>query len=88
MLAILLKKETPAGVFSCEFCENFKNIFTEHLRATASIHLFFTRTHFIKTLRLRTNLTPMTRQDAETQKTSRVRNISNQLKLDTQMSDQ
>ena len=31
------KKETLAQVFSCEFCEIFKNIFfTEHLRVTAS----------------------------------------------------
>ena len=32
-----IKKETLAQVFSCEFCEIFKNIyFLEHLRATAS----------------------------------------------------
>ena len=32
------KKETLAQVFSCEFCENFKNIvFTEHHWATASV---------------------------------------------------
>ena len=32
-----IKKETLAQVFSCEFCEIFKNIFfTEPLRATAS----------------------------------------------------
>ena len=31
------KKESLAQVFSCEFCEIFKNIFfTEHLRVTAS----------------------------------------------------
>ena len=33
----LYKKETLAQVFSCEFCEIFKNtLFTEHLRVTAS----------------------------------------------------
>ena len=32
-----IKKETLARVFSCEFCEIFKNTFlTEHLLATAS----------------------------------------------------
>ena len=32
-----IKKETRAQVFSCEFCEIFKNtFFTEHLRTTAS----------------------------------------------------
>ena len=32
-----IKKETLAQVFSCEFCEIFKNTyFTEHLRMTAS----------------------------------------------------
>ena len=36
--ATLLKKETLAQVFSCEFCEISKNIFfTEQLRATASV---------------------------------------------------
>ena len=36
--ATLLKKETLAQVFSCEFCEISKNtFFTEHLCATASI---------------------------------------------------
>ena len=35
--ATLLKKETLAQVFSCEFCKMFKNTFlTEHLRTTAS----------------------------------------------------
>ena len=35
--ATLLKKKTPAEVFSCEFCEISKNtFFTEHLRTTAS----------------------------------------------------
>ena len=33
-----IKKETLAKMFSCEFCEIFKNIlFMEHLRATASV---------------------------------------------------
>ena len=33
-----IKKETLAQVFSCEFCEIFKNtFFTGHLRATASV---------------------------------------------------
>ena len=33
------KKETPAQVFSCEFCETFKNnIFTEHVRTTATVY--------------------------------------------------
>ena len=33
-----INKETLAQVFSCEFCEIFKNtFFTEHLRTTASI---------------------------------------------------
>ena len=33
-----IKKEPLAQVFSCEFCEMFKNIFfTEHLRTTASV---------------------------------------------------
>ena len=32
-----IKKEALAQVFSCEFCEIFKNtFFTEHLRVTAS----------------------------------------------------
>ena len=32
-----IKKETLAQVFSCNFCETFKNIFfTEHLRTTVS----------------------------------------------------
>ena len=34
---VLIKKETLAQVFSCEFCKTSKNIcFTEHLWATAS----------------------------------------------------
>ena len=33
-----IKKETLAQVFSCEFCEIFKNTFsTEHLWTTASV---------------------------------------------------
>ena len=36
-----IKKETRAQVFSCEFCEIFKNtFFTEHLRMTASAETF------------------------------------------------
>ena len=39
-LPTLLKKETLTQVFSCEFCEIFKNIFfTEHLRASASVFM-------------------------------------------------
>ena len=35
--AIFIKKETLAQVFSCEFCEIFKNrFFAEHLQVTAS----------------------------------------------------
>ena len=34
-----IKKQTLAQVFSCEFCEIYKNTFlTEHLRATVSQH--------------------------------------------------
>ena len=34
-----IKKETVAQVFSCEFCEIFKNaFFTEHLWTTASVY--------------------------------------------------
>ena len=37
-----IKKETLAQVFSYEFCEISKNtIFTEHLRATASVYMHF-----------------------------------------------
>ena len=37
-----IKKETLAQVFSCEFCEIFKNtIFIEHLQTTASGTWFF-----------------------------------------------
>ena len=36
-----IKKETLAQVFSCEFCEIFKNtFFTEHLQTTASLNAF------------------------------------------------
>ena len=36
-----IKKETLAQVFSCEFCEIFKNtFFTEHLWTTASERVF------------------------------------------------
>ena len=51
-LATLLRKrlETLAPVFSCEFCEIYKNIFfTEHLWATASTNSF----HHQKILPLR-----------------------------------
>ena len=35
-----MKKETLAQVFSCEFCEIFKNtFFKEHVRATASVNI-------------------------------------------------
>ena len=38
---IFIKKETVTQVFSCEFCEIFKNIFSiEHLRTTVSYFLF------------------------------------------------
>ena len=38
--ATLLKKETLAQVFSCEFCEISKNTsFTEHYWATASVKI-------------------------------------------------
>ena len=34
----IIKKETVTQVFSYEYCESFdKNLFTEHLRVTASI---------------------------------------------------
>ena len=34
---VIFKKQTLAQVFSCEFCEMFKNtFFTEHFRVTAS----------------------------------------------------
>ena len=36
-----IKKETLAQIFSCGFCEISKNtFFTEHLLATASLHMF------------------------------------------------
>ena len=46
----LLKKETLAQMFSCEFCEISKNtFFTEHLWTTASINWTMTRNQvFIK----------------------------------------
>ena len=38
---ITVKKETLAQVFSCEFCEIFKDtFFTEHLRTSASAQIF------------------------------------------------
>ena len=34
----IVKRETPAQVFSCEFCKIFKNtFFTEHLQMAASV---------------------------------------------------
>ena len=37
-----IKKEALEQVFSCEFCENFKNpFFIEHLQATVSEFSFF-----------------------------------------------
>ena len=37
-----IKNETQAQVFSCEFCEIFKNtFFTEHPRTTASVEMLF-----------------------------------------------
>ena len=36
-----IKKETLAQVFSCEFCEIFKNTFlTEHLRRVAPVRRY------------------------------------------------
>ena len=35
-LITFVKKETLTEVFSCEFCEIYKNTFTEHFWATAS----------------------------------------------------
>ena len=47
-VCIFIKKETLAQVFSCEFCEIFKNIFfTEHLRWLLLIHgLLFLKRSF------------------------------------------
>ena len=37
LLVIKLQRLTPAQVFPCEYCENFKNTyFEEHLRTAAS----------------------------------------------------
>ena len=37
---IFIKKETLAQVFSCEFCQIFKNIFfTEHIMVTLSVNV-------------------------------------------------
>ena len=42
-----IKKETLAQVFSCEFCEIYKNtFFTGHLRATASVYRHFSLEKF------------------------------------------
>ena len=49
-VAVLRKKETLTRVFSCEFCEIFKNtFFTEHLWTTASKHQISTRVNQKKT---------------------------------------
>ena len=38
LIKLQAKKETLAQVFSCEFCNIFKNtFFTEHLRTAASV---------------------------------------------------
>ena len=45
-------KKTLAPVFSCEFCEIFKNtFFTKHLRATASRRMTSLVNHFSHTIR-------------------------------------
>ena len=45
----LAKKETPTQVFSCEFCEIFKNtFFTEHLWTTASVWINSKKIFIIK----------------------------------------
>ena len=42
LITELIKKETMAQVFSCEFCEMFKNtFFTGHLLATTSEFCIF-----------------------------------------------
>ena len=44
-----IKKETLAQVFSCEFCEIFKNIFlTEHLWTTTSLFSTSPKTSFLQ----------------------------------------
>ena len=54
--SLFFNKNTPAQVFSYEFCEIFKNtLFAEHLRATASDYTFIERkisTFRTKTLRI------------------------------------
>ena len=41
-----IKKETLAQLFSCQFCEIFKNtIFTEHVRGTASNYYYLRWVH-------------------------------------------
>ena len=48
---IIKKKDTLAQLFSCEFCEIFKNTFyIEHLRVTASGDLGISFSHFQFTL--------------------------------------
>ena len=44
---ILIKKETPALVFCCEFCESLKNtFFTEQFHMTASVTLILLKYDF------------------------------------------
>ena len=44
-----IKKETLAQVYSCEFCETFKNtFFREHLRKAASEKCFFATSSSLK----------------------------------------
>ena len=47
------KKETLAQVFSCEFCESFKNTFlAEHIWVTAFVMLTFSFMHYYSKLTL------------------------------------
>ena len=44
-----IKKETLAQMFSCEFCEIFKNtFFAKYLRTSASISLWSIKKHFLR----------------------------------------
>ena len=46
---LFIKKKSLAEVFSCEFCEIFKNtFFIEHLRGTASVKMCETHSSFNK----------------------------------------
>ena len=48
MQKAFIKKETLAKVFSCEFCEIYKNnFFTEHLYATARDEIYMSHLKFI-----------------------------------------